>query len=202
MSPPEVWGITPADLCMEATESAVLLAFRDGVSHVVIRAAHRPMRWRCTLYERVLASGIGPDRLLLRLAPSDPVPPSGWSVHLATDTPRPPGVRPLVSAATHHLRSARSDVDRWLVSPFASPRSKSDDRPPLGGPGLRAFCQKGPPVIALGGIGPENAAEAIHAGAQGVAAISAIFLVPPAERRRLIQHLQACRTSAVRSTSG
>lgn len=34
------------------------------------------------------------------------------------------------------------------------------------------------PVVAIGGIGPDNAAEAIRAGAHGVAVISAIFSAP------------------------
>ncbi len=53
--------------------------------------------------------------------------------------------------------------------------SKLDADPPIGLAGLSAVAAATDlPVVAIGGIGPENAADAVRAGAVGVAVISAV----------------------------
>ncbi len=68
---------------------------------------------------------------------------------------------------------AASACDYALLSPVFAPGSKPDDvRPLLGLGGLaRATARRALPVLALGGIGADNAAATVAAGAWGVAGI-------------------------------
>lgn len=64
-------------------------------------------------------------------------------------------------------------ADFVLVAPVFAPRSKESDRPPLGVAGLAEFVRRSPvPVLALGGVTPENGGACIEAGAVGVAGIT------------------------------
>lgn len=81
-------------------------------------------------------------------------------------TPRPMGER----------------VSYSVLAPIFAPRTAS----PTAGPGkqavglgpLRAFAAVQPRVLALGGIGPENARACVRAGAYGLAAIRSFFGPP------------------------
>lgn len=69
------------------------------------------------------------------------------------------------------LVSAAAGADYVMLSPIFTPRSKPEDtRPTLGLDGLAAACAAIPiPVIALGGVGEENAEACFAAGACAVA---------------------------------
>jgi thiamine-phosphate pyrophosphorylase len=61
------------------------------------------------------------------------------------------------------------------AGPIWETPSKPDAAPPIGLDGLRDVClSTSLPVIAIGGIDAENAAECIRAGAAGVAVIRAV----------------------------
>ncbi len=61
------------------------------------------------------------------------------------------------------------------VSPVFSTTTKKDLAPPLGLKGIRDIRNKVKlPLVAIGGINPENATEVIQAGADGIAVVSAI----------------------------
>ena len=66
-------------------------------------------------------------------------------------------------------------VDYLGVGPVFPTGTKPDAAPPMGLEGLRA-CRPltALPIVAIGGIGPGNAADVIRAGADGVAVVSAI----------------------------
>ena len=66
-------------------------------------------------------------------------------------------------------------VDYLGVGPVFPTGTKPDAAPPIGLDGLRA-CRSltALPIVAIGGIGPGNAADVIRAGADGVAVVSAI----------------------------
>ena len=69
-------------------------------------------------------------------------------------------------------------VAYWSVGPVYRTATKLDAGDPLGPPGfarLARLAPRGIPVIAIGGITPENAGAVIAAGARGVAVIGAIF---------------------------
>lgn len=113
-------------------------------------------------------------------------------VHVGQDDLPAAGVRLLlgpgpwvgVSAETpEEARAAEAAGADYLgVGPVFATSSKPDAGDPQG-PALieRIRAATRLPIVAIGGITPENAAEAIRAGADGVAAIGAIFGSPDPE---------------------
>lgn len=90
-------------------------------------------------------------------------------------------------------RAAGEGFDYAVLSPYALTESKPGYGPPLG-PG--AFRGLPLPTYALGGITPDNAAEAVAAGAHGVAVMGAVMRAEePAEVVRDL--LAALATAAV-----
>lgn len=90
------------------------------------------------------------------------------------------------------------DVDYLGVGPVFATATKMDAAPPLGLEGLaqvRAISRR--PIVAIGGIGPQNVRQAIHSGADGVAVVSAICAADDPERtaRQLRQSIDAALRS-------
>lgn len=66
-------------------------------------------------------------------------------------------------------------VDHVGIGPFAATSTKTDASAPLGPARFASLrARLGLPVVAIGGIGEAKAADAIRAGADGVAVVSAI----------------------------
>lgn len=81
----------------------------------------------------------------------------------------------LVTISCHAVDDADSiaDADYVLLAPIFKPLSKDDKRPALGTRAIEQFARHSPvPVLALGGITPENARACVDAGAVGVAGIT------------------------------
>jgi thiamine-phosphate pyrophosphorylase len=71
------------------------------------------------------------------------------------------------------------DVDYLGVSPIFPTPTKTDTGTPWGLDGLRSLAHHNRhPLVAIGGIHPHNAAAVIHAGAHGIAVVSAICAAP------------------------
>ena len=89
------------------------------------------------------------------------------------------GPESLVGVSTHTPAEVRSlasvGVDYVHLAPIHPPKSKPASRPPLGSEKLAEACLAGVPVIAQGGLEPKLCAEAIRAGAAGVAVTGAIL---------------------------
>lgn len=105
----------------------------------------------------------------------------GRDVHLgATDAQPVPRPR-LVGRSCHDLaevtRAGEEGCDYVTVSPVHASPSKPGYGPPLGAAGLAALTRAAgaPPVYALGGITVANAADALDAGAAGVAMMGAVM---------------------------
>jgi thiamine-phosphate pyrophosphorylase len=86
----------------------------------------------------------------------------------------------LLGASVHDASEAEAavatGVDYLLVAPVFETASKTLQRSPLGLSGLRAIVASVPvPVIALGGIFPEQVADCLDAGAAGIAAMGAVM---------------------------
>jgi thiamine-phosphate pyrophosphorylase len=80
--------------------------------------------------------------------------------------------------------------------PFATTATKADAGPPIGAAGLAAVRElTALPLVAIGGIGEADAGEAIVAGADGIAVVSAIMAAadPAAASRRLRRAIEAAR---------
>ncbi len=90
-------------------------------------------------------------------------------VHLPSDAPREtlPGL--LIFRSCHTLDDIKtSKADFLTFGPvFESPGKGA----PVGLEALKAACQLGRPIYALGGVNWENAADCIRAGAEGIAGI-------------------------------
>ena len=108
---------------------------------------------------------------------------AGAGVHLTTRSMKADAVRRafgegmLVGASTHNLNEARAAADEGadfiVFGPVFETESKKMYGPPVGLTALREAAEQLPiPVIALGGIKPDNFQDALRAGAAGVAAIS------------------------------
>ena len=108
----------------------------------------------------------------------------------------PPGR--LLGVSTHDVAQARRAVadgaDYIGVGPVFATATKDTGYAPLGLACLSAIAAAVPvPVVAIGGIGPAEAADAIRAGAMAVAVISALMAAPDiaAATRALVCRLAA-----------
>jgi thiamine-phosphate pyrophosphorylase len=77
------------------------------------------------------------------------------------------------------IRAEAEGADYIGISPIFATPTKNDTAPPLGLAGIRAIrTAVSLPLVGIGGIKAENAAEIIRAGADGVAVVSAIVSAP------------------------
>jgi thiamine-phosphate pyrophosphorylase len=100
------------------------------------------------------------------------------------------GADKLVGVSTHNLeqfrRSAASSADYIAVGPIFATGSKSNPDPVVGVEFIREVRPlTDKPIVAIGGITLEHAAEIIEAGADSLAVISDILRAPdPGTRSR------------------
>ena len=93
------------------------------------------------------------------------------------------GPKKLIGISTHNPDQVREAIagkpDYLGFGPIFKPGSKQDHDPVVGLEGLRAVRSlTSLPVFAIGGIQIDQAGEVTHAGANGVAVISAILKAP------------------------
>ena len=98
----------------------------------------------------------------------------------------------LIGASAHSADEAvallRAGADYVTVSPVFMTASKPGYGPALGLEALASVAARSPgPVVALGGITPENAAQCIAAGARGVAVMGEIMR--SADPRAIVEHV-------------
>jgi thiamine-phosphate pyrophosphorylase len=110
-------------------------------------------------------------------------------VHLTRKSLPPDDARALVGSgmlvgiSCHNVADVKEavagGVDFVVLGPIFATPSKAPYGPPLG-PGMlqqaRAMCSL--PILAIGGMTPSRVPEMVDAGADGVAAISAVLAVP------------------------
>ena len=90
------------------------------------------------------------------------------------------------------------DLDYVAYGPFAATATKGDAGPPIGAAGLAAVrTLTALPLVAIGGVGEDNLGDAVRAGADGVAVVSAIMAAadPAAASRRLRAAIEAARAT-------
>ncbi len=96
------------------------------------------------------------------------------------------GDRLLIGRSTHHpqeVAAARqAGADYVIFGPVFPTPSKAPYGPPPGLEGLRRAAAYGLPIVAVGGIGPDQMALVAEAGAIGVAGIRAFQSQPTLER--------------------
>jgi len=89
------------------------------------------------------------------------------------------------------LEAERNGADYLGVSPVYATPTKTDTAPPLGLEGLRAIREAVRlPLVAIGGLNPDNAAAVIRSGGDGVAVVSAIVAAAdPADAARNLRQI-------------
>jgi thiamine-phosphate pyrophosphorylase len=111
-----------------------------------------------------------------------------------------------VGVSTHNLeqfqQAAATSADYIAVGPIFPTSSKANPDPVVGVDFLRHVRSLTPkPIVAIGGITLDRAAEVIAAGADSVAVISGILQAkdPAAQAREYIQRLEAAKPAARQS---
>jgi thiamine-phosphate pyrophosphorylase len=179
--------VTDQQLCGEKSLLDVVgLAVRGGATLVQLREKHLEIRALVDL-ARALMDLLAPfgvplvinDRVDVALAVGAAGVHLGQSdtpVGLARELLGPQALIGLSVERLEHIREAeRLDVDYYGVSPVFPTATKSELESAWGLPGLAAARQATTrPLVAIGGIGPDNAEAVLRAGADGVAVVSAI----------------------------
>ena len=130
-----------------------LFDFTLAVLEARVSDAHTPLHTKILLNSRAdVALATGAD-----------------GVHLPSDSPQQTLHGLLVARSCHTLDEVRSTTAQFVTfgPVFESPGKGQ----PVGLDSLRAACQLGKPVYALGGVDWDNAAQCMDAGAQGIAGI-------------------------------
>ena len=101
----------------------------------------------------------------------------------------------IIGASVGHERELENGraADYWGVGPWRQTGTKGDAGAPLGADGFRRIAALAGtrPVVAIGGIRPEDVRPALAAGASGVAVVSGILGAPNVEEaaREYSNHL-------------
>jgi thiamine-phosphate pyrophosphorylase len=121
-------------------------------------------------------------------------------VHLGQDDLSPEsarkvlGKRAIIGLSTHSVEQAMETddmpVDYIAIGPAFPTRTKASQYRPLGPEGVRQVRQAvAKPLVAIGGITPDNGRSLIEAGADSLAVISALMEAPDLEAaaRRMLE---------------
>jgi thiamine-phosphate pyrophosphorylase len=169
---------------LAALEAQLAEAIAAGVDLIQIRERDVPARDLRELVARVREPAaregtaiLVNDRMVVALAAG------ATGVHLRSDGPPVSRVRTLRAAWTigrsiHEgdLPAACAGADYALFGTVFPSATKGPDRPGAGLDALRAAVRRAPcPVLAIGGITPEQAPAVMAAGAAGVAAIGVVL---------------------------
>ncbi len=185
---PRLHLITNRHLCGERPQMAVVAeAARGGLGAVQLR--EKDLAPVALLNEaEVLLQVLGATPLIVNGHVEVARAAGAAGVHLpgtvgsATAARASLGAAALIGRSVHSLEEARAaeaeGVDYVVLGTIFATDSKPG-RPPAGLPLVRAVARAvAIPVIAIGGIGEDNAAATIDAGAWGVAVMSGILRAP------------------------
>ena len=204
---PTLYLVTDPELARgRALIDLVAAAVRGGVTLVQLRDKHAEGR---ALLEtaRALKAVLDPLRVpLLVNDRADVAHAAGAGCHVGqTDLPAeaarailgPDAILGVSLDAPDQARSIDRDlVDYVAYGPFAATATRADAGGPIGSDGLAAVAKETMlPLVAIGGIDARNAAEAVRAGADGIAVVAAIMAAddPEAASRALRAAIDAAK---------
>jgi thiamine-phosphate pyrophosphorylase len=202
---PRVYALTHVQLSGLSHSEQVELLSSGGASLIQLREKRMPA---LDFYEQAKAALAVAERSGVKLIINDRVDVAlaigAHGVHLGQDDLPPEAARELLGApaivgySTHNvdqaLEAVKLPIDYLAIGPIFPTTSKPDTFPVIGLKGLRAVRRAigDFPLVAIGGITHANARDAIEAGADSVAVISALLADPnriTETTRRLIQSL-------------
>ena len=173
-----------------STVEVVRAAIRGGVSCVQLRekgCSTREFMDEARLLKALLAGTGVPlfinDRLDVALAVGADGVHLGQNDLAIADARRLVGNRMIIGISAESvadaIRAEAEGADYIGASPVFTTPTKTDTAPPLGLDGLRAIRRAVQlPLVAIGGIDADNAAQVLRAGADGLAVVSAIVSAP------------------------
>ena len=173
-----------------STVEVVRAAIRGGVSCVQLRekgCSTREFMDEARLLKALLAGTGVPlfinDRLDVALAVGADGVHLGQNDLPIADARRLVGNRMIIGISAESvadaIRAEAEGADYIGASPVFTTPTKTDTAPPLGLDGLRAIRRAVRlPLVAIGGIDADNAAQVLRAGADGLAVVSAIVSAP------------------------
>ena len=173
-----------------STVEVVRAAIRGGVSCVQLRekgCSTREFMDEARLLKALLAGTGVPlfinDRLDVALAVGADGVHLGQNDLPIADARRLVGNRMIIGISAESvadaIRAEAEGADYIGASPVFTTPTKTDTAPPLGLDGLRAIRRAVRlPLVAIGGIDANNAAQVLRAGADGLAVVSAIVSAP------------------------
>ena len=183
--------VTDRDLCQgRGLEDVVMQAVRGGVAWVQLREKHLPTRvfveQALRLKQRLAPTGVPllvNDRVDVALAVGADGVHMGqqdMSVPIARRLLGPGAIVGLSVERWEDVEEAQDlEVDYLGVSPVFATPTKTDTKGAWGLQGLariRAYSRH--PLVAIGGLNAANIADVVHAGADGIAVVSAICAAP------------------------
>jgi thiamine-phosphate pyrophosphorylase len=205
---PTLYLVTDPELARgQALPDLVRAAVRGGVTLVQLRDKHADGR---TLLDLALALKAILDPLGVPLIVNDRADlahAAGVGCHVGQSDLPPAAARAIlgpdailglsIDAAAQASALDAALVDYVAYGPFAATATKPDAGDPVGADGLATVRKQITtlPLIAIGGIGPDNVAEAVRAGADGIAVVSAIMTAadPRAASRALRTAIDAAK---------
>lgn len=180
MTLPRLFVVTDRSQASRPLPDVVAAAVAAGARAVLLRDKDLPLAERQALAAdlRALLDPVG--GLLVWGGATGA--PEGTAVHLSAADGFPAARPPLVGRSCHSAadlaRAAAEGCDWVFLSPVFPTSSKPGYGPALGVDGLAALVPGAPPVLALGGVRPEDVPGCLAAGAHGVAVMGAVMRDP------------------------
>jgi thiamine-phosphate pyrophosphorylase len=207
---PTLYLVTDPELTRgRALAEVVAAAVRGGVTLVQLRDKHA--QGRALLEQaRMLKAVLDPQGIPLLINDRvDVAHAAGAGCHVGqTDLPAaaarailgPDAILGVSVDAVDQARAVDPElVDYVAYGPFAATMTKADAGSPIGPNGLAAIRKlRLLPLVAIGGIDAQNVAQAVRAGADGIAVVSAIMAAtdPESAARALRVAIDATKAEA------
>lgn len=194
---PKLYPITDARLSGLSHAEQVSRLSAGGARLVQLREKHQwPREFYTEAVEALRVARRAGTRLIVNDRADIALAIGADGVHLGQDDLPPEAARRLlgqdavIGFSTHNLEQALAaallPIDYLAIGPIFATSSKGNPDPTVGPEGLMRVREAvGPlPLVAIGGINPENMREVLAAGADCVAVISTLLSEPTEIRER------------------